>query len=146
MHGLTPTAPREVRGKVFVRLVYDMPDADDPFAPPGAGLAFLRIARNGERRAYGFPESECHTVCSHGDVVDPAALTARATSIAEALFGSDGYTQSEVHTLADVLLNNLDELIRAKPAPMETAKQFENRLERNGVVLEVDGKKVIDAG
>lgn len=72
----------------------------------------------------------------------PVEIGRAAIEYAAHLFPARSLTKHEVHNLADIVLNNYDLVFNHRP---EQELSLEQLMERDGLIVKVDGETIIDA-
>lgn len=107
-------------------------------------LVIANTTMRGNRNMVVVPLSVMHEFMKEGDIVDGVAVYARAREYAEILF--DGvYTQHEAFRVGDIVLKHIDDVIRFKPDPVEKRRDIENKMDRAGLKVTMNGETVLDA-
>lgn len=78
-------------------------------------------------------------------VREPAQLQAIAQNVADHLMAGSANTH-EINAIADMILNNVEKLVMHPPeSKAELIKKQEKQMERDGLLLRVNGKTLVDA-
>lgn len=97
----------------------------------------LFVARG--RSAVAVPLSMAH------EFTDDEPAIRKAIQYAEILYGQGGFTRFDAHRILDAITWGLVDLVSAPPAPPPGRSQIERAMERCGLVVEADGRTLVDA-
>jgi hypothetical protein len=97
----------------------------------------------GRRRAWVIGLSHAYKYADAHTGQPTAYLVEASTKIGEMLgLGTDRMT---VFRIASAIVDDLPDLLRMPPEAGETANDIERRIERAGLVMEIDGNTLVDA-
>lgn len=109
-------------------------------------VLIISIVRAGRERQQVFiPQRHAHQFCSESDTVAGQVMAQKAVEYCDHLYGPGLYTKDEARYVADLVLNNLESLVRMPPKAGKTKQEIENAIDRAGLKLDINGENIIDA-
>jgi len=108
-------------------------------------LVLWRVRTGRQRYKVMIPQRLAHVFVSEADNVDGSALYTRCSTYCDVLYGHGQWLPGEAKAVCDLVLDNLDKLIRMPPAPDKSKKEVEKAIERAGLKFTVNGTTLVDA-
>ena len=108
-------------------------------------LVISRVTSGRERQVVHIPQNHAHQFCSESVNVCGHAVARKAFEYCEHLYGPGLFNKSEAKYVGDLILDNLESLVRMPPAPNKSQREIEQAIERAGLKIDINGENVIDA-
>ena len=110
---------------------------------PTMAINLIRVGR--QRNRVFILLTMIHVFCVDKDNVDGMEVLIRAKNYCNHLYGYGNWTKGELKYVCELILDNLEQLRCMPPKREMTRKEFENKLDRAGFKMEINGETVVDA-
>lgn len=108
-------------------------------------LVISKVGLGRNRQCVYIKQRDAHMFCSESDTVAGEIMTRKAIEYCNWLYGPGCYSKAEARMVADLVLDNLESLVRMPPAPTKSQKEVEAAIERAGLKVDINGENLIDA-